>query len=316
VTQRFRFSAAAILSLALASPAAAQTGRALGTVRDTSGRPIKGATVKASNPDAPIELTSTTDDRGRFVMLGLRSGVWTFVAEAPGFFKQEGKAPIRTAPGPPLDFTLARDPGPIPGALTKDIQAQLDVAATLRKEGRFDQAISAYEAIRGRNAKLTTVNLVLGSLYREQAARTADKAARQRLLDQAISAYQEVIDGDVPNERARIEVGMTYIAAGNLEAAESTLSPLASAEKPGADVLYGLGEIRFIRGEYGEAAKLYQQAAATDITWLRPKLKLGLLALRQGEKESAIKMFEEVIAAEPTSPDATEAAGYLKQLTD
>jgi hypothetical protein len=38
-----------------------------GVVRDLSGKPIKGASVRAVNPEAyPPELTSATDDKGRF----------------------------------------------------------------------------------------------------------------------------------------------------------------------------------------------------------------------------------------------------------
>jgi hypothetical protein len=68
----------------LATPAFAQA-RAMGTVRDLANKPIKGATVKAVNPDAaPSEFASATDDKGRWAMIGLRSGTWRFIVEAPG----------------------------------------------------------------------------------------------------------------------------------------------------------------------------------------------------------------------------------------
>ena len=70
----------------LAANAAAQTGRVGGTVKDESGQPIKGATITAENPNAsPSSFTATTDDKGRFSMIGLRSGQWTFSAQSPGF---------------------------------------------------------------------------------------------------------------------------------------------------------------------------------------------------------------------------------------
>ena len=143
--RRVYLVAFAFFSLCLAWPAAAQTGRVIGVVKDTAGKPIKGATIRASNPEAvPREFTSTTDDKGRFAMIGLRTATtWHFVAEAPGFFTNEGDAAIRANFAAPFEFTLRRDPGPIPGALARDIQDQLSAANALRDEGRFEQAIAA-----------------------------------------------------------------------------------------------------------------------------------------------------------------------------
>ena len=69
------FLLAALLVAALAGSAAAQTGRVGGVVKDEAGNPIKGATVTAENPSAsPSSFTATTDDKGRFSIIGLKSG--------------------------------------------------------------------------------------------------------------------------------------------------------------------------------------------------------------------------------------------------
>jgi hypothetical protein len=206
--QGTRVVVAAIFMAVIASSALAQTGRVQGTVRDVNGRPIKGATIRARHPDAtPRELTSTTDDKGRFVMLGLRiATTWHFIAEAPGFFAAEGDAPVRSTFGAPLDFALRRDPGPLPGALSKDIQDQLTSANALRDEGRYDQAITAYQSIQTKNPKLTTLNLVLASTYRQKASRETDQAARASLLQKAATAYEDLLKDDQSNERAQTEL--------------------------------------------------------------------------------------------------------------
>src|SRR5438045_9336120 len=100
---------AALVTTCLAGTAAAQTGRVGGTVKDEGGQPIKGATVTAENPNAsPNSFTATTDDKGRFSIIGLRSGGWTFTAQAPGFAAESGKASVQTigAANPPITFTL------------------------------------------------------------------------------------------------------------------------------------------------------------------------------------------------------------------
>ena len=198
-------TASVALLLGVAIAASAQ-GRAMGTVKDTAGKPIKGATVKATNPDAsPSQFASATDDRGRWAMIGLRSGTWHFTVEAPGFFAVETNAPVRVAAAPPMQFALSKDPGPIPNALDRNIQQLIQDATAHRDAGRLDQALAAYQDIRTKNPKLTAVNLVIGDLYRRKAVQETDTAARQTLYRQALDAYDLMLKTDATNERALAE---------------------------------------------------------------------------------------------------------------
>jgi tetratricopeptide (TPR) repeat protein len=175
-------------------------------VKDQTGKPIKGATVKATNPDAsPSQFASATDDRGRWAMIGLRSGTWHFTVEAPGYFTVETNAPVRVAAAPPMQFALAKDPGPIPNALDRNIQQLIQDATAHRDAGRLDQALAAYQDIRTKNPKLTSVNLVIGDIYRRKAVQEADAAARQNLYQQALDAYDLMLKSDATNARALTE---------------------------------------------------------------------------------------------------------------
>ena len=202
-----RAVAAVLALLVLPVPALAQTARALGTVKDVTGKPIKGAVVRALNAEAyPGDLSSATDDKGRFAMLGLRTGTWRFVVDAPGFLRLDVNAPVRVANSPPMQFTLARDPGPVPNALEQNVQQRLKEAATLRDAGQLDQALTVYQDIYAKNPRLTSVNLVLADVYQRKAAQAADVTARQSLLNRAIDAYNEVLKSDASNESARAGV--------------------------------------------------------------------------------------------------------------
>jgi len=204
--QQLRLLTASVALLLAAATAASAQGRAMGTVKDTSGKAIKGATVRASNPDAsPAQFASATDDKGRWAMIGLRSGSWHFTVEAPGYFTVETNATIRVAAAPPMQFALSKDPGPIPNALDRNIQQLIQDASALREAGRLDQALTAYQDIRTKNPKLTSVNLVIGDLYRRKAAQETDTAARQNLYRQALDAYDLMLKSDASNERALAE---------------------------------------------------------------------------------------------------------------
>ena len=192
----------------LAVPAAAQTGKIQGIVRDANGNPVQGATITAVHPEGEAQgFTTTTDKNGRFAMLGLRvSPGWHFIAEAPGFISAEGIARVRSQLLAPVLFTLRRDLTPPPGSLDGDIRERITAANALRDTGRYDEAIAAYEAVLGGNAKLTTVNLVLAGAYRQKAASETDAVARQALLEKAAAAYQALLKVDADHEGARLDL--------------------------------------------------------------------------------------------------------------
>lgn len=100
---------------------------------------------------------------------------------------------------------MRRDQGPIPGALTKDIQDQLTAAQAMRTDGRYDQAIAAYQSIQTRNARLTTVNLVLAGTYRDKARGETNAAARRTLLERAVAAYDALLKEDAEHDIAATE---------------------------------------------------------------------------------------------------------------
>ena len=206
----FRIVVGVLLTTFLSSAAFAQSARAVGTVKDTNGRPIKGAIVRAVNRDAsPSQITSTTDDKGRWAMIGLKTGTWQFTAEAPGFTPVQANAPVRVAAAPPMGFALARDPGPIPGALEKNVLQSVTAANALRDRGQYDQALAAYQQIREQNPKLTSVAFVQASVYRKQAASEADPVARRALLDRAVNTYNQLLNDETLNARAQVELEST-----------------------------------------------------------------------------------------------------------
>src|ERR671912_1888322 len=98
------FSAVALAAALVVSalPAAAQTGRVGGTVKDAqSGQPLKGATITAENPQAsPSSFTATTDDKGRYSIIGLKTGTWKVTAGAAGVPGPSWQGPLRSPCAP------------------------------------------------------------------------------------------------------------------------------------------------------------------------------------------------------------------------
>ena len=92
--------------LAAAAPASAQTGRIQGSVRDELGKPVRGAIIHAENPNAaPSTFTTTADEKGRWLILGLRVGFWRFTVSAPGYEPVSGTGRVEAfGATPQLEF--------------------------------------------------------------------------------------------------------------------------------------------------------------------------------------------------------------------
>ena len=227
----------------LALPAATQqpVGRLAGTVKDLSGQVIKGATIRAVNPGATQdEFTSTSDQKGRWAILGLRSGTWEVSASAPGF--ESSTIAVRVAmlqPNPAIQFVLvgAATRGPLEGVDTKRLQTALSSAESLMAQERWDDAIAEYRAILAMAPPLDTVNLAIGRALRMK----KDYAA-------AAAAYGEILKSDARNQKALLELGRTQHEQGDRSAALATLEKLVAIDGTTDEATEARALIEQIRG--------------------------------------------------------------------
>ncbi len=306
-----RAALAGVCLAAWSGVAAAQTGRVGGVIKDEGDQPIKGATIRAENPDAsPNSFTAVTDEKGRFSIIGLRRGDWNFTVEAAGFAPQSRRMSVQTIgqPNAPLTMNLkkggaATPPGVLGGVNAKDLQGDLAAADQLYNAQQWDAAIAAYRAILAKAPAVTVINLQIAAAYRSK-----------KDYDSALVAYGELLKTDPTNEKAKVGIGMTNLEKGDMKAAEEGLQAAAEAGSASREVYYTLGEVKFAKGETSDAAKWYQKAADTDPAWGKPWFKLGLVAVNKGDKDSATKMMEKVIVVDPMSPEAAQAKAIIEQL--
>ncbi len=305
-----RVVAVAALFMGWAGAAGAQVARVGGIVKDDGGQPIKGASVRAENPDAPLgSLTATTDDKGRFALIGLARGEWMFTAEAPGFQAQFAELNIvRTGtPNPPLTFTLqkaiVRPPAGIEGVTAKDLQQQLAAADALYNQKKFEDAVGIYRTILTGAPSLTVVNLQIAAAYRNL-----------KQYDKAVAAYTDLLKTEPDNQQAVVGIALANLDKGDVQAAEQALTRAAGAPLANRDVFYNLAEIKVARNQTDEAVRWYQKAVDADTSWGKPLFKLGTIAMSKGDTESARKTMTRVIAIDPASPEAAQARTALEQL--
>ena len=293
-----------------AVPASAQVGRIGGTIKDQNGQPIKGATVTAENPSAsPSSFTATTDDRGRYSIIGLKSGGWKITAAAPGFQPSSGTVAVRTVgtPLPPVDFVLAAGAtgpaGALAGVNTKELQAELAKAEEMMTAQQYDAAIAAYQAMLAKTPALTMLHMQIGRAQR-----------MKKDYDGALTSYKTLLAAEPTNDRAKIEVGMTNLEKGDFNAAETTLLEVAQSTSANREVFYNLGEVKFAKGETDEAVTYYQRAVDIDGNWGKPLFKMGLAKLQKADTAGTIELMNKVIAVDPNSAEAAQAKALIEQL--
>jgi TolA-binding protein len=79
-------------------------------------------------------------------------------------------------------------------------------------------------------------------------------------------------------------------------------------------VLFALGEMKLAANQADEAVTWYKRAAAVDPIWGKPLYKLGLDAIKKGNNSDATTLLTQVIAVDPTSPEAALAKSSLELL--
>lgn len=296
----------ALLSPITATDVSAQT-RVSGTVNDDAGKPVKAATVLAEHPDTGQTFTATTDAKGHFSVIGLRTGRWRFMAQAPGYLVAGTETTIRAGNNAtPLALTIRRS-GVLIGALgsvtARDLQGDLSAAEALFGQKKWDEAIKAYREILAKTPVLSFLNLQIAAWYRAKGDH-----------DGAIAAYDELLKVDPQNERAQVALGQTQIDKGNAAAAETLWTDAANAGTAGREVLYSLGELAATQGNAAAAARWYGKASDVDPSWGKPLYKMGMSAANRGDKTAATNYLTRAMTVDPTSPEAALAKTAVEQL--
>lgn len=271
--------AAAMAVFAMALPALAQTNRIGGVVKDETGGHIRGAIVRGTSggtgtTSAPMSMTTATDDRGRFVFVVNRSGEWRISFEAPGFEPANISVVMRlTGFAPNLDIRLQRREEP-----------------------------EAFGALAGVDSKSLSAQLAAASALLDD-----------RRYDQAIAAYRDIKAKAPALTLVNLQIGNAYLEKKSYPEAHAAFQEILKDDPEDASALFAMGALREAEGNAGESATWYQKAAAADVFWTRPLMKLATFASASGDKAAVGRYLTRVIDLDPASPDAKQAAEMLSR---
>lgn len=309
----FRHLTIAVLLAGFAATALAQSGRMSGQVVDENGDPIPGVQIRAEKPDAnPPMRETTTDDDGRFSLIGFASGQWRVTASAEGYNEDFGTVNVTQSSTPPVDFTLIEVRHALVQALGEEamegldpeqIELDLENADNAFNAQNWDAAVAGYTALLEKLPQLTNLHTQIG-----QAQRAAGN------YDAALAAFETHLAAEPDNEDIKADIARTKLAMGDFEAAGEELAAAASGLDASKEDLYNLGELEFAKGAVDAAAEWYEKASMVDPNWAKPIFKLALVALNKGDMDTAKQHFQKVVDLDPGSEEGTQASATLSAL--
>lgn len=317
MSYRIRIAAAGIAGLLLASLLSAQgwagRGRLSGTVEDSEGKSVQGATVKLTMDGAgPDEVQ--TDRRGRWAKGGLRSGDWVVLVSKTGFVPTEHAVSINEyatgADRPVLKTQLRQAEG---AGLTDDAGAQ--AARGLLEQGNdliriedFEGAIRVFsEALPSLpdGAKASVLVII------------AQNQIRLERDDEAIANLEKALALAPENVDALRLMSRRLTALGRSEEAQQYLARLPEDLRADPEILLREGVDLYNQNDFTGAVEKLTTAIEGEPEWADAYYYRGLARMAATQNEAAAEDFRKMIELAPDDPRAEEAkqfAEYLESL--
>ncbi len=139
----------------------------------------------------------------------------------------------------------------------------------------------------------------------------------RRLYDQAIQAYQKVIELSPDNAEAFVGLGDARQAKGQYDEAIAEYRKALRLEPESARVHFGLGKIYYNEKQlYHEAVAEYERAIQLDAKFVEAYLSLGELYQEKGLYQDAVARYSHVLSLDPRHPGATYGLALAYEKTD
>ncbi|MXX75744.1 MAG: tetratricopeptide repeat protein [Holophagales bacterium] len=317
MSYRIRIATVGIAGLLLASVLSAQgwagRGRLSGTVEDSEGKSVQGATVKLTMDGAgPDEVQ--TDRRGRWAKGGLRSGDWVVLVSKTGFVPTEHAVTINeyaTGADRPVLKTQLRVAEA--GGLTDDASSQ--AARELLEQGNGLLAVEDFEGA------IEVFSEALPSLPDGAKASVlviiAQNHARLDRDDEAIADLEKALALAPDNVDALRLMSRRLAALGRSEEAQQYLARLPEDLRADPEILLREGVDLYNQNDFEGAVEKLTAAIEGEPEWPDAYYYRGLARMAATQNEAAAEDFRKLIELAPDDPRAEEAkqfAEYLESL--
>jgi len=290
----------------LISPAFSQgykgRGRIKGIITDTEGQPLEGVKIKlfSLRSDAGFEIES--EKNGEWRANWIRGGTWYIDFTHVGYEPRKISIQVlELRSNPPIEITMKKIEGI---ALTEKIVEAMKAANKIYDEGKYEEAIAAYEEILTEFPDAFIINQNIGNAY----FALGD-------YDKAIEFYEKLLEKKGDHSSTFILVGNSYINKKDNEHAMEWYSKVNVEDIEDVIALYNIGILFFNSGNYDKAITYLKRAIEIDNQLSDGFYQLGMSYLASGQNLEAIEVLEKFIELEPESDKTTIAKSIIETLT-
>jgi len=309
----------------LSAQRAVGAGRLGGKVLNEDGDPIAGATVKVrimavvNTKREGYEVSTTSDAKGKWKLIGLVSGWSDVTASAPGYTSFTHKVEIsQVYEDMHLNFKLKRDTsfqdalanlGPDPLAALSEY---VEDGNRLYKQRRFEEAIAAYGKFEKEQPDAHLIHYYTGICYQQM--EQFDTA--QAEFEKVVEGFQKEGAAESGQVRSQVLFTLAELLAerGQREEALGYFRASLEADPYNEKVAYNLGDLCFALQRGEEAVEYLQSALDIRPSWSEPLLKLGYVYLNLEQYSQAESSFRKYLELNPEAPERAEINKILEEL--
>lgn len=288
-------------------------GRIGGTVMDLDGKPLEGAKVAiVFSGDAKLKFEALTNKKGEWSILGLGTGNWSMTATANGYMPVSKTLYVSQLSVNPKVTVKLQKVAKGSGIVADDTTFEfLEKGNQLYKEGKFDDAIVAFQTFLDKNPNLYQIQASIADCYREKgefekATEIYNKVITQAAADSAL--------GKEMTAKALAGIGNCYLKQNKLTEAQDFFRKSIENSPKDEILAYNVGEIYFANSNMDEALRYFELAAQIKPDWPDPYLKLGYVFLNKGENAKAIEKLEKFLTLEPEGERAALAQNIIRAI--
>ncbi len=306
---------AVLVTVALVSPAAAQTGMIKGKIVDAKGLPVEAANVTIEFKDGIARTYKVkSNKKGEYTQIGLAPGNYKVTAEKEKVGVQAFEVRVRI--GDPIDVNFKLAPGntgPSKEDLAKSaaVKKAFDEGVALSRGGDNDGALAKF------NEAIAVMPTCFDCFYNLGYAHSQKKdwPKAEEAFKKAIDLkpdYIEAYNGlaQVFNAQKKFDEAQ----AASQKAAELAMAGGAAGGAGGVDALYNVGVTSWNAGKAEDARKAFEEALKLDPKHANSHYQLAMCYINMGKMPEAIASFEAYLANAPDGQYAAQVKAMLAQL--
>lgn len=273
-------------------------GRIIGYVYDQDGKPLEGVKVKLFFVSAKAGFGVVTNAEGRWIASWIRGGAWNIDFDKSGYIPKQISIEVQEyGRNPEITINLDKVEGLV---ITEELKEELNQGNLLFEEGKYEEAIAAYQEILVQYPDAYIINKNIGNAY-----------FQMEKYDEAEAYYRKILDKEPQNSEILLLIGNCYANRGDKEQALLWYDRIDFEKIGDPTVLYNIGTNYYNISRFEHALKYYRKAVELSPAFLDGLYQLGLTYLTMGEYQESIIVFENYLEHDPDSPRSTQVENFL-----